>query len=554
MASSASIDLVQQAYIAYYGRPADQAGLEFWCQELDNNGGDLTAIVDAFANSEEYTEYLGGLALEERLNAIYQNAFNRDGDADGIAFWQESIENGTISAAQASLAILQGGIDAGDPDATVVANKVAVAKDFTTAITGVEYGAEQVADARALIAAVDGTDESVDAAAGAIDTFVDEYKIPGVVPGLNVASEDAAGADSMRLTGDKTVRIDFTDPEDQITGVDLNDNGVIDRDGVENNSPLDIDGFEIVDAYARNPLNQADEQNNFTGDIDFDGTGFAGDGVNTDGNIFLGGLGVDTALGGIGNDFLAGGGVAQGRFVWDPLTNTFLQDTKYGTTGNNIPSTADFLFGGRNADFFFAELSLLDPTDGDNLIIDGGNTTDDRAAGQGNTDVVGQSAQDSDWLLIEASDDDETTVIDLNPAPTFLSAGGEENQFLSTRSGVGITMSEVEHINASGNLYGFLNDIDTTIGGRAGEGHAGDGSSNYGLGSSAQLDIRGSLADNIIIAGYDNDLVDGEEGNDILFGGDLAYIQNNPNAAGVVNNGVDTLIGGTGSDHVVFEL
>ena len=60
----------------------------------------------------------------------------------------------------------------------------------------------------------------------------------------------------------------------------------------------------------------------------------------TNGNIFLGGLGTDTALGGIGNDFLAGGGIAQGRAGRDSLS------------------------GGRNADFFFAEFSgWTRPTD-----------------------------------------------------------------------------------------------------------------------------------------------------------------------------------------------
>ena len=70
----------------------------------------------------------------------------------------------------------------------------------------------------------------------------------------------------------------------------------------------------------------------------------------------------------------------------------------------------DSLSGGRNADFFFAELSLLDPTDGDSLSIDGGNTADDLIAGLAET----SSTQDTDWLLLEASDDDEPVIIDLD--------------------------------------------------------------------------------------------------------------------------------------------
>ncbi len=130
-------------------------------------------------------------------------------------------------------------------------------------------------------------------------------------------------------------------PANQVTGLDLDGDGLIEFNGSERSITGIAADFEIVDAYSRNPLDHTDRANNFLGDIYFDGTSFSGaDGVNTDGNIFLGGLGIDTALGGIGNDFLAGGGVAQGRGGYD------------------------YLSGGRNADFFFAEFSLLDEADG----------------------------------------------------------------------------------------------------------------------------------------------------------------------------------------------
>jgi hypothetical protein len=188
----------------------------------------------------------------------------------------------------------------------------------------------------------------------------------------------AAGADVMRLTGDQDVRIDFTNPANQVTGLDKDGDGLIEFNGIERSITGVAADFEIVDAYARNPLNHGDIVNNFLGDIAFDGTGFDGDGVSTDGNIFLGGLGVDNAFGGVGNDFMAGGGIAQGRTGFDALR------------------------GGRNADFFFAEFSGIDATDGgQTLFVDGGNTADDTSAG------VKQSKQDADWLLLEASDDDE---------------------------------------------------------------------------------------------------------------------------------------------------
>jgi len=317
---------------------------------------------------------------------------------------------------------------------------------------------------------------------------------------------------AMRLTGDQDVRIDFTNPANQIKGLDLNGNGVIANDGVENNITGRAANFEIVDAYARNPLNQFDISQNFLGDIRYDGTGFAGDGVSTNGNLVLGGLGADTVLGGIGNDFLAGGGVAAAN------------------------PGIDNLQGGRNADFFFAELSLLDQTDGNSLSINGGSTSDDAAVGN-------NTPQDADWLLIEASDDEDGTVIQL---------AVEGSQSVVTGAGQSIVgMSEIEHVDASGNLYGFLDDYNNVALG--GGGHLTAAGENVGIGASAQLHIIGSVANNILIGGYDNDLIEGGDGSDLLMGGNLNYAFNNPNAQGITNNGMDELYGNDGADNLAWE-
>lgn len=334
-------------------------------------------------------------------------------------------------------------------------------------------------------------------------------------------------ADVMRLTGDMDARIDLTANDNQVKGLDLDGDGTIETNGVENSNPTALDDgmdFEIVDAYARTPGNTLDRTTNFLGDIYFDGTGFGGDGVNTDGNIFLGGLGVDTALGGIGNDFLAGGGIAQGR------------------TGT------DTLSGGRNADFFFAELSRLDATDGNAVSIDGGVTADDNAAGST------QSAQDADWLLLEASDDDEPVTVTLRDDTT--TDPGEtsqtQNGSVVTRAGAQVgTLRDIENFDASGNLYGFLNGLNVALGagGRMVNGE------NIGLGSSAQLNIVGSHVANIIVGGYDNDTISGNDGNDLLMGGNLRYAQNNPNSAdaAIPNDGKDVIYGNGGNDNIVWE-
>ena len=353
---------------------------------------------------------------------------------------------------------------------------------------------------------------------------------------FTLVAESAAGADVMRLMGDQDVRIDFTNPANQVVGLDLDGDGTIEFNGSERSITGRAANFEIVDAYSRNPLNHEDVANNFLGDIYFDGTGFGGDGVSTDGNIFLGGLGADTAFAGIGNDFLAGGGIAQGH------------------------AGSDMLSGGRNADFFFAEFSALDLTDGGvTLQVDGGNTADNTSAGNG------QSSQDSDWLLLEASDDDEPVQIWLNddnvgPAEPDLVIIDSKG-LVESRSGELMVLDDVENVDASGNLYGFLDDMNVEIGGRAVDTRDTAGSENYGIGSSAQLDIEGSEAGNIVVAGYDNDYVDGNGGGDLIFGGNLQYLYEtvaggvtNPNLAGIETDGRDELYGGKGDDNIALEL
>lgn len=345
----------------------------------------------------------------------------------------------------------------------------------------------------------------------------------------NKVSVDGTSSPTLRLVGDSAIRIDFTNKADQIEGLDLNGDGFISRNGVENNlrgaNILTAKNFTAIDAYPRNPLNIGDRANNYTGSISYDGTGYNGDGVSTNGNIFLGGLGRDTALGGIGNDFLAGGGSIGG--------------------GN------DALSGGRNADFFFLEASLLDPTDEPG--INGGNTADDSAVGgvAFGSDTV--STQDTDWVLVEASDDEDG----FNASVT--------------------AWGEIENVDASGDLYAFLNKTGATVGSRNDEVNDGRlpahvfGAENYSVGSTSQLVMNGSDERNKLIGGYDNDRIRGLEDSDVIMGGKLSYLlnnRNNPNlltadfkgldlnvnSVGTVVDGRDELYGGAGSDGIVFEM
>jgi hypothetical protein len=126
-------DQIQQLYIAYYGRPADISGLSFWAAQLQANNGNLSSIVDAFANSAESTALYGAnQAPADLVTAIYQNILHRTPDAGGLAFYTQALADGTISAGNLALAVLYG---VQNEDIATVQNELAVANQFTGNVT-----------------------------------------------------------------------------------------------------------------------------------------------------------------------------------------------------------------------------------------------------------------------------------------------------------------------------------------------------------------------------------------------------------------------------------
>jgi len=130
--SAAYYPQVQKIYVAYYGRPADPAGLQYWAGQLAANGGNLTSIINAFGNSAESTALYAGASDSAKVTAIYQQLFNRAPDSAGLAFYTAELTAGRMTAASIALNVANG---AQGTDATYLANKVTVGTAFTDALT-----------------------------------------------------------------------------------------------------------------------------------------------------------------------------------------------------------------------------------------------------------------------------------------------------------------------------------------------------------------------------------------------------------------------------------
>ncbi|MGQ7289364.1 DUF4214 domain-containing protein [Vreelandella venusta] len=192
MATQENLNLAQQLYVAYYGRPADAAGLQFWAEEIEANG--IDAAISAFGNSAEFTERFGDLDNEELVNGIYQQAFGRDADAEGLAFYTEKLESGELDLATIALTIVQNATDTDAKDASALEAKVAAADKYTVA-AGDKHSGEAADDyAAEFLSTVDA------------DTDVDALDLGPVVAGI---PSDGGDGDGDGGEPSETINIDF---------------------------------------------------------------------------------------------------------------------------------------------------------------------------------------------------------------------------------------------------------------------------------------------------------------------------------------------------------
>ncbi|MCL2020740.1 MAG: DUF4214 domain-containing protein [Betaproteobacteria bacterium] len=123
----ASSSFIQRAYIAFFNRPADDAGYKFWLNHL----GPDQDLLDLFSQSEEYLSDYDGKSDEEIITIIYQNLFGRLPEAEGLNYWAGQMTAGWITVGNAAYEILGG---AQGTDLTAVNNKATAAQAFTAAL------------------------------------------------------------------------------------------------------------------------------------------------------------------------------------------------------------------------------------------------------------------------------------------------------------------------------------------------------------------------------------------------------------------------------------
>lgn len=126
---------IQNAYVAFFNRPADNEGLRYW----GSYPGSSADLLNTFAQSAEYKSLYSGMNNTQLVGAVYQNLFGHAPDVSGLEYWVDQLAKGKLSIGNIADAINKG---AQSTDATIIANKVAAATAFTAAL---DTTAEEVA-------------------------------------------------------------------------------------------------------------------------------------------------------------------------------------------------------------------------------------------------------------------------------------------------------------------------------------------------------------------------------------------------------------------------
>ncbi len=89
-----SIEL-QQLFIAYFSRPSDPIGLDYWT----NKGISRSAFAANMYLQPEFNNVNSDLSVEAQVNQIYLNLFSREADIAGLTYWAKQIRNGVLQLA-----------------------------------------------------------------------------------------------------------------------------------------------------------------------------------------------------------------------------------------------------------------------------------------------------------------------------------------------------------------------------------------------------------------------------------------------------------------------
>ncbi len=121
---------IQLIYIGYLGRGADPEGLAYWTNEVEQGLITVDQIRTNIVNEQpEYHANYGQLSDRDLAEAVYFNLLNREPDQAGLNYWVNQLETGKIAQEDLILAYIKG--ISSDQDAATLEQKLIDAECYT---------------------------------------------------------------------------------------------------------------------------------------------------------------------------------------------------------------------------------------------------------------------------------------------------------------------------------------------------------------------------------------------------------------------------------------
>ncbi|HEX8957725.1 MAG TPA: DUF3443 family protein [Burkholderiaceae bacterium] len=153
-AASSYNQVVEQLYVAYFGRPADPNGLANFSAQLladgaptdiqsllqaYNTNSGVKTLIDAFGTSTESKNLYGTANPTSFVTAVFNNVLGRAPQSAGLDFWVNALNNGSVTYGNVALQIMAGALvnnsTQGVQDAILINNRITVATDFTSTVS-----------------------------------------------------------------------------------------------------------------------------------------------------------------------------------------------------------------------------------------------------------------------------------------------------------------------------------------------------------------------------------------------------------------------------------
>ncbi|WP_182915853.1 DUF4214 domain-containing protein [Massilia cavernae] len=190
---------VQKLYVAYFSRPADVAGLQYWESVIAMANGSTAAVSAAFSASAEYQAAFAGKDEAGIITMVYQNLFGRAPEPAGLDFWSRALIRKDVTTSEVVTMISEAAVGS---DKAAFANKVTGATAFSNALDLtmeiLAYtGNKANATVKAFLAGIT-TDASLAAAIEpkALDAFI-ERLVTGDPPPPVLTTFDVTGLDKV---------------------------------------------------------------------------------------------------------------------------------------------------------------------------------------------------------------------------------------------------------------------------------------------------------------------------------------------------------------------